>query len=334
MGMESPSKSTLDPRAIQRASEYSQSRGGQALIIRQWGRTLHESYADGHDASHVHRVFSITKSLAAMACFAAAGEGWLSLDERVSDTIDEWKTHPAKRTITVRMLLNQTAGIAAGFPALYSPGLDNKATRAIRLPMVFSPGKQFDYGPSYFEVLEVLLTRKLASRGITARQWISSEVLAPAGAKAGPDWRTDGIGQAFLSTGAMLTARDVVAVANLMLNNGKASHRSVFPSRFVSEAIMGSLANRMYGLSFWNNQNATHPNANEVSVEAVLGRELSPEFWQTGCISRSAPDDLMAMMGSGGMRAYLVPSRGMVVVRFGNGGEFEDAEFLARLFGI
>ncbi|MFY8216656.1 MAG: serine hydrolase domain-containing protein [Chthoniobacterales bacterium] len=331
-GLETPSGPVLRANAIDGAVAYSQSAGGHALIVRQWGRTLHESYADGSGPMHRHRVFSITKSLAAMACFAAAGDGWLSLDEHVADTITEWKSHPVKRKITVRMLLDQTAGIAAGFPGLYAPKLNDKSAAAIRLPVVFTPGAQFDYGPSYFEVLETLLSRKLKPRDMTTRQWIVSSVLSPAGATVGADWRSDRSGHDYLSTGAMMTASDLAALAGVILARGKIGFQTVFPSRYLVDAAQGSSANRMYGLSFWNNANASRPSAREVSIEETLGREYAPAFWQEACLSTAAPDDLLAMLGSGGVRVYIVPSRGLVVVRVGNGGNFNDSIFLARLF--
>jgi CubicO group peptidase (beta-lactamase class C family) len=332
-GLETPSGPVLSARAIKAAAANSHSTGGQALMIRQWGRTVYESYSDGVAPSHRHRVFSITKSLAAMSCFAAAKDGWLSLDEIVADTITEWKSHPVKSTITVRMLLDQTAGIAAGFPALYAPKLKDKSAAAVRLPIVFAPGTQFDYGPSYSEVLETLLSRKLKPRRMSARQWIIDSVLTPAGAWVGVDWRTDRSGREYLSTGAMMTARDLVAVGEVILARGKVGLRTVFPSRYLVEASQGSQANPMYGLSFWNNSNASRPSAREVSVEEILGREFPRGFWQAACLSTAAPDDLLAMVGSGGVRVYIVPSRGLVVVRLGNGTRFNDSTFLARLFG-
>jgi hypothetical protein len=66
---------------------------------------------------------------------------------------------------------------------------------------------------------------------------------------------------------------------------------------------------------------------------ATLGEARSPEQWRRACLSALAPADLFAMVGSGGERCYVVPSRKLVVVRFGTGATFSDAEFLRRLFG-
>jgi CubicO group peptidase (beta-lactamase class C family) len=330
--MEQASGSRIAPDALENAIEYSQHTGGQSLLVRQWGKTVHESYAEGSSLDTARKVFSITKSLAAMACFIAASEGWLDIDRPASDLLTEWKSDPVKRRITVRQLLNQTAGIASGFPSLYAPKLRDKSAQALRLPIVFPPGEQFDYGPAYFEALETLLSRLLEPRGWTVRRFIESRVLSPARAQAASEWRTDGEGNVYLSTGAQLTARGVAVVAGLILSEGRVAARRVFPSRFISEAAAGSSANRMYGLTLWNNQNTSRPAAQIVSIEGTLGREFSPAFWQEACLSLKAPDDLLAMAGSGGTRAYIVPSQGLVIVRFGSGSQFSDAAFLDLLF--
>ncbi len=330
--MERASGSRLLPDTLKKAVEYSERSGGQSLLVRQWGRTIHESYAGESNPNTSHKIFSITKSLAAMACFIAASEGWLNLDHPASDILMEWKSNPVKRSITVRQLLNQTAGISSGFPSLYAPRLKDKNARALSLPIVFPPGERFDYGPAYFEVLDTVLSRVLKPRGWTVRGFIESRVLAPVQARTAGEWRTDGAGNVYLSTGAQMTTRGVAAVAGLILSEGRLATRRVFPSRFIAEAASGSNANRMYGLTLWNNKNASRPSTQTVSIEGTLGCAFSPAFWQDACLSLSAPDDLLAMIGSGGMRAYIVPSQGLVIVRFGTSSQFSDAEFLDLLF--
>jgi CubicO group peptidase (beta-lactamase class C family) len=92
--------------------------------------------------------------------------------------------------------------------------------------------------------------------------------------------------------------------------------------------VSGTEANRMYALGFWLNRGSR-----EIDVESALGREQSAEFWREGCVSRSAPPDLLTMVGARGQRVYAVPSRDLVVIRLGDGRGFSDAEFLRRLFG-
>ena len=84
-------------------------------------------------------------------------------------------------------------------------------------------------------------------------------------------------------------------------------------------------------MALWNNRLA--PGGREVDPEDMLEAPWQRQQWSGACLSKSAPGDLLACVGSGGQRLYVVPSLGMIVVRQGNFGRFHDAEFLGRLFG-
>lgn len=113
--------------------------------------------------------------------------------------------------------------------------------------------------------------------------------------------------------------------------------RGIGRSRWSGEArrllASGTSANRMYALGFWLNRRAALPGAREIAVEGVIGEARDPSFWRDGCLSRAAPDDLVAMVGTRGQRVYVVPSMDLVVIRQGNGAGFSDASFLSALFG-
>ncbi len=51
------------------------------------------------------------------------------------------------------------------------------------------------------------------------------------------------------------------------------------------------------------------------------------------CLCRDAPRDLVACVGSGYQRLYVIPSLDLIVVRQSRGGRFSDAQFLRLLLG-
>jgi hypothetical protein len=53
--------------------------------------------------------------------------------------------------------------------------------------------------------------------------------------------------------------------------------------------------------------------------------------WGRACLSKAAPPDLLATVGSWNQRVYVSPSLDLVVVRQGGGTEFSDRDFLALL---
>jgi hypothetical protein len=108
--------------------------------------------------------------------------------------------------------------------------------------------------------------------------------------------------------------------------------RGDWPAEVKSWFRRGSDANAMYALGFWLNRRAK-VGGHEVEVESAIGKDQAPSFWRDACLSRKAPEDLVAMIGSRGQRVYVVPSRQLVVIRLGTGAGFSDAGFLGRLFG-
>jgi len=51
------------------------------------------------------------KSFWGLVAYATATDGLLDLDEKVTDTITEWKSDPGKNGITIRQLMNLTSGV-------------------------------------------------------------------------------------------------------------------------------------------------------------------------------------------------------------------------------
>ena len=75
----------------------------------------------------------------------------------------------------------------------------------------------------------------------------------------------------------------------------------------------------------------TAPDGREFDFEAMLSPKWSSQDWQDSCLCRAAPRDLVACIGSGHQRLYVIPSLELVIVRHGRGGRFSDAQFLRLL---
>jgi CubicO group peptidase (beta-lactamase class C family) len=314
--------SVLPVRAdLTAAAKYSQRRAESALIVWQNGRiVLNRQAREGAPAN----IFSITKSLAALGTLHAVGRGVLRLDERVSDTLTEWKADPHKRRITVRELLSQTSGLSPGYETLYARGVRDKSALVLKLPAVAAPGDRFAYGPSHYEALAALLARKVPP----AETWLTIPFTGvhPAGL------RRDRSGQPFFSAGARLSPRQLLDLGHFVRRNGWAFIFPVVPSPLIKEAATGSPANPMYGLGLWLNHQAIHSSAVERDVEEALAAGLGRAAWSRSCLSRHAPPDLVAMVGSRGQRVYIVPSRRQIIVRLGNSSGFRDPDFLRAFY--
>jgi CubicO group peptidase (beta-lactamase class C family) len=306
------------------AAGYSAQRGERALLVWQNGRLILERYSPPEPSNREH-IFSITKSICALGAFTAMRGRPPQLDEPVSLTLTEWQSHPQKRRITVRDLLNQTSGLSPGSEALYAANVRNKNQRALNLPMTAPPGEKFAYGPSHYEVLETFMARKLAESPLT---WMERALLGPLGIRPG-GWRRDRVGNPYFSAGAQVSARDLLAIGHLVRRKGWHWIFPLVPSSWLRQASLGSAANPIYGLGFWLNRLATESTAVEIDVEEAISARAD---WKHACLSRSAPVDMIAMVGSRGQRVYVSSSRRLIIVRLGTKAGFRDPDFLRRFF--
>ncbi|MBB5352628.1 CubicO group peptidase (beta-lactamase class C family) [Haloferula luteola] len=268
-------------------------------------------------------VMSITKTLAMLGGVKAAEQGWLSLDERVAETLTEWQGVEGKQEIRIQMLLQMTAGLDEGVAALYRAHPQDKGSVAMALPLREAPGEGFRYGPACWELLGEVLKRKCAARGTTVERFLQSAVMRPIGLTGG-DWKKDGSGQIYLSTGAELTVTGLGRLGRTLvelLNGRDAAGLSASHFRAWTRP---SSANSMFGGGLWRNRGSR-----EIEVEDQLDQPQSAAFWNGACLSRHQPGSLVALIGSSGQRVWIWPEEGRVLARLGYSPQWKDRPLLA-----
>jgi len=309
------------------AAKYSESKRGVSMLVMQNGRTIFEHYANGGSAGGRWPIFSGTKSFWGMAALAAAHDGLLKLDDLVADTITEWKSDPRKSRITIRQLLNQTDGIE-GASFLQHASIRDRNTMAIRLPTLAEPGASFIYGPSHLQIFSELLRRKLGGRSTIA--YFEGHVSDRLGLGR-LNYKKDARGNPLPATGFELTAREWARLGELILGNGNYRWRQIVPANLLREALAGSQANPSYGLTFWLNSQAA--NGREADLERMLDLPWQNVQWNSVCICKDAPADMVVALGSHYQRLFIIPSLKAIVVRQGSEAKFSDAHFLRLVLG-
>lgn len=269
---------------------------------------------------------SITKALAALAVVRAAGEGWIELDRPLVGTIPEWRSDAQKSRITVRMLVNQTAGFSSGVAELYRGRIQNKGRAAISLPLVDPPGACFRYGPASDEILAEVLRRKLRERGSTTEIFLH-EVMGRIGISS-KDWRKDLEGNYYLSTGAQFSVRDLGRLGQLVAKLAKGNNGAGLKSDVFRDLASPRAANPMVAAGLWWNRNASKPGAFSLEPERNLDAVRAPSSWQLACLGNDIDPGWLAMVGSGGKRVYVLPSLDLVVARLDRATQWNDAAFL------
>jgi CubicO group peptidase (beta-lactamase class C family) len=319
----------LDRASLRAASEYSAARGGLSFLAVQDGHVLYESYANGDAADLVVQIFSGTKGFWCVAAAAAVQDGILDFDEPVRNTITEWQGDPNKSDIRVRDLLTFTAGIEPVF-ALHGRTIGDRNGYSVRLQAVTPPGTSFMYGPSQLQIFSELFRRKLASRKTTPQQYVSRRVLRPLGIYD-VDFREDRRGNPLLASGFRLTARQWEQMGELILGRGKYRGHQIVRSDILAECFRGTRINPMFGMGFWLNRPGA--GAREVDVEQMLEIPWERQVWRGDCLCREAPSDMIAAIGSGYQRMFIVPSMKLIIVRQGvDNRRFSDATFLRLIF--
>lgn len=299
------------------AADYSTQRLGVAMLVMKGDKIEFEQYAidAGRDLPWV--LASGTKSFSGVMLAAAIEDKLVSgFDEKVANTITEWKADKRKSQITLRQLLSLTSGIEAG-----PIGLVPTYAEAIRRPAVHEPGTKFEYGPVPFQIFGEVMTRKLKPKNETVMSYLRRRILDPIGLNVAY-WRMSE-GQPLLPQGATLSAREWAKFGLLLKNRGKWNGKQIIDGRLLAELTRGSAVNPAYGLTFWLSAAGIGSSGGERSG-LLSGNAVAAE-------SADGQADVYMAAGAGNQRLYIIPSQDLVVVRFGAFGGYDDREFLSKL---
>lgn len=300
---------TTEQDRFKLGAEYSREHRGLSVLVMRGDKVIFEEYQNGHTADTPHILASGTKSFSGVVLAAAIEDGLIkNFDEKVSDTITEWKADKQKARITIRQLLSLTSGIDAG-----QIGRVPTYSEAINSPVSYEAGTRFEYGPAPFQIFGELMTRKLKSKKEDVLMYLKRRILNPIGLNVA-FWRTDN-GQPLLPQGASLTAREWVKFGIFLRDGGKWKGKQIVKKKLLNELVIGSKANPAYGITFWLNREGQGP-AGENTRRTGLSEEVK---------------DIYMAAGAANQRLYIIPSQDLVIVRQGRMDQWDDREFLTRL---
>ncbi len=279
------------------AVAFAEPRLGASVLVIKDGTIVCEAYMGRGAADRQMELASGTKSFVGLMAAAAVQDGLLALDEPVAKTLPEWRTDPIKARVTLRQVISLTSGMRSqvGRPPEYA--------EAVSYPLTAAPGERFQYGPAPFQLFGEVMKRKLAAAGQPPDPlvYLHRRILDPIGlAEVG--WRRTPGGDPLLPQGALLTARQWARFGEFVRGGARLDGRPIVDPATFQDLFVGSAANPAYGLSWWLPKGP----ASGDPVTASFDLALHP-----GC----APPDLVAALGAGNQRLFVIPSMQLTIVR-------------------
>jgi hypothetical protein len=303
---------TIDPAALERAASWAMEHETEALLVWRAGHLELARFAPGvkpHDHLNSYYMHFPVLSLLYGAAIADGIIG--SVDDPVGKYIQEW-AGDARGTITIRQLLNMSAGLEMYFDNADPTTKESKlflgadsTTPALQFKAIEAPGASFQYNYLVPEILGIALQRALGKTRYA--DYLSAKLWKPLGNADAAVWLDRPGGRPHFNSALFAAAGDWLNVGKLILGQGKANGRQIVPRSWIATMTTPAVTNPNYGM-LW------------LGTPYQADRRYSSDPRYKYHVTSSAPylaSDLMFLDGYGGQRVYVVPSRQLVIVRLG-----------------
>ncbi len=305
---------SITAQARDKAIAYAMANRSKALIIWRNGAIEAEAYGPGVDATTPLNAKSMAKPLGAIAIGRAIQLGAIkSLDQPAADFIAPWRGTP-KAAITVRELLNMTAGLAEQGPVTDPNSFMTRAYLHPRhdavlideYPLTAVPGARFQYSNASAELIAAVIEHATGRR---YAEFVSAEVLKPLGAAGGEVWVDRPGGLAHSGCCIFLPARTWLSLGLLLMQDGAWSGRRLLPAGYVQAMLTPTASNPRYGLGVW------------LPGEYIQRRGFGRPGQMLGAVLHSEPylaTDLFLFDGNADQVLYIIPSKRLAILRMGD----------------
>jgi CubicO group peptidase (beta-lactamase class C family) len=300
--------------ALAAADAYAQETKSQGLVVWQGGAIQAAKFYGGFRPDELIASKSMAKMVVGIVIGRAIALGHIkSLDQPVSDFITEWQGTD-KEGPTIRQFLQNSSGISRFSYNDFKPWsqtmreyLSDRHEEILinETKRDYEPGTEYDYSMITSDVLALVIER---ATGMRYAEFLGKELLAPIGAAGGTVYVNRPGGLAHSGCCLMLPAESFVRIGALMARDGVWEGQRLLPDGWVKETVTPSPANPKWGLHMW------------IGSPCVKRLRWFPERSQPVGVLHSEcylADDLFLFDGSGNQAMWIVPSKDLVVLRFG-----------------
>jgi CubicO group peptidase (beta-lactamase class C family) len=277
-----------------------------ALLIVHNGEVVYERYGGVTRADTPHLTWSISKSILASVLGVAFGEGRFKLEDPVARFYPPFSAHP---DITLQDLLHWASGLdwqedyeyaplnSSVVAMLYTRGRGDMARYTAEHAVASPPGTSYRYSSGDSTVLAAALKGMVGDSAYADYPWTA--LFDPLGITTAT-WERDATGTFVGSSYAYMTARDLGRIGLLMQYGGRWQDRQLLPKAWVDfnltpfKSLTPTPTDEAPGGHWWLNKTADGK------------RGPWPD----------APADTFAALGHWGQALYVIPSAGLVIVRY------------------
>lgn len=266
---------------------YVDSNNSTAFIILYKGKIVTEKYWRSFSATSSARIFSSTKSIGAFLAGLAQEQGKLDITKKVSDYLGRgWSGASLiqENSITVQHLLSMTSGLKDDLSLSYDAPAGTK---------------WFYNTPAYHKIYNVLAT----AYGKTNTEYTNEQLWSKIGMQ-NSFWDVEPGGGPSMSC----SGRDMARFGLMILSGGKWNGSNIMNSATYFQAMTNSTQtiNPSYGYLWWLNG----------KLSFILPGTSVQSY--NGPLMANAPSDLIAALGYGDKKIYVVKSKDLVVIRHGS----------------
>jgi CubicO group peptidase (beta-lactamase class C family) len=296
------------------------------MIVTRQGQVVGEWYYGDATAETTDVVMSVTQAYVSTLVGIAQDQGFLDIDDKVSQYIPAW-VGTESEDVTIRQILAHTTGREStnsiGNAELHQRLItsNNPGEMAAGLSQVHTPGTVWSQNLPALELLNPILT---AATGQDPADFAQEKLFAPIGATHTKMNKTN-TGVTWMHSFLETTCEDAARFGHLILNKGNWNGTQVVSEEWVEEATSPSQEfNAGWGFLWWLNRPGSL-----VSIDNVL----TPDYDEPSDLKLvpDAPDEMFWGLGFGGRLIQVDPATDTVVVRLGQGDEAANMQEVVRL---
>jgi CubicO group peptidase (beta-lactamase class C family) len=227
------------------------------LLVNRDGRSVFEYSTPGRSMTRLANIKSASKSvISALVGIAIERKLIGGLDETIARWFPELRKDPdtRKAAITIEDLLTMRSGLESTSGARYGRWVNSRnwVRFALERPLVSDPGSSMEYSTGTSHLLSAILTK---AAGRSTHQFASEALAQPLGLTLA-QWPRDPQGIYFGGNDMLLTPRQMIAIGELWLNNGRARGQQIVPAAWVETSCQPRTrsrwdSDREYGYGWW-----------------------------------------------------------------------------------